>query len=55
MYIINNNDPNVDPCGIPQLTSLSSELKPLIVTNCILFLRQEENQLFALPLTPQYF
>ena len=39
MYIRNNNGPNIDPWGTPQLISLSSELKPLIVTNCVLFLR----------------
>ena len=52
MYIRNSNGPNIDPWGTPQLISLSSELKPLIVTNCVLFLRSEEKQLFALPLTP---
>ena len=30
MYIRNNNGPNIDPWGTPQLISLSSELKPLI-------------------------
>ena len=43
MYIRNSNGPNIDLWGTPQLISLSSELKPLIVTNCILFLRLEEN------------
>ena len=52
MYIRMNNGPNVDPLGTPQLVCLRSELKPLTVRNCILFLRQEENQLFAFPLTP---
>ena len=51
--VYKNNGPNIDPWGTPQLISLSSELKPLIVTNCVLFLRQEENQFIALPLTPQ--
>lgn len=31
---------------------LRSQLKPLIVTNYVLILRYEENQLFTLPLTP---
>ena len=39
MYIRNNNDPSIDPWGTPQLISLSSELKPLLVTNFVLFLR----------------
>ena len=38
MYIRNNNGPNIDPWGTPQLISLRSELKPLIVANCVLFL-----------------
>ena len=50
MYMRNNNRPNIDSWGIPQLIYLKSELKRLIVTNCVLFLRYEENQLFALPL-----
>ena len=53
MHIRNNNGPNIEPLGTIQLIYLSSELKPLIVTNCVLFLRQEENQFIALPLTPQ--
>ena len=52
MYIRNNNGPYIDPWGTPQLISLSFELKPLIVTKCVLFVRSEENQLFALSLTP---
>ena len=52
MYIRNNNDPNIDPWETPQLTYLRSELKSLIVTNCVLFLRYEEIQLFALTVTP---
>ena len=52
MYIRNSNGPNIDHWGTPQLIFLSSELKTLKVTNCVLFLRSEENQLFAFPLTP---
>ena len=54
MYIRNKNEPIIDPSGTPQLLSLNSELKLVIVTNCVLFLRYEENQLFLLPLTPCY-
>ena len=50
MYMRNNDRPNIDSWAIPQLIYLRSELKPLIVTNCVLFLRYEENQLFASPL-----
>ena len=39
IYIRNNNGPNIDPWGTPQLISLHFELKPLIVTNYVLFLR----------------
>ena len=39
MYIRNKNGPNIDHWGTTQSISLSSELKPLIVTNCALFLR----------------
>ena len=39
MYIRNSNGPNIDSWGTAQLISLSSELKPLKVTNCVLFLR----------------
>ena len=35
MHIRNNNGPNIDPWGTPQLISLSSELKPLKVTNYV--------------------
>ena len=52
MHISYNNGPNIDPWGAPQLIYLSSELEPLIVTTYVLFLRLEEKQLFALPLTP---
>ena len=44
MYIRNNNGPNIDLWGSPKLISLRSELKPLIVTKYVLFLRYEENQ-----------
>ena len=39
MYVRNNNGPDIDPWGTTQLIFLSSELKPLIVTNCVFFLR----------------
>ena len=39
MYIRNNNGPNIDPWVILQLIFLSSELKPLILTNYVLLLR----------------
>ena len=39
MYVRNHNGPNIDRWGTPQLISLSSELKPLIVINCVLLLR----------------
>ena len=52
MYIRNNNGPNNDPWGTPRSISLRSEFKPLIVGNCVLFLRYEEKQLLVIPLTP---
>ena len=39
MYIRNNNGPNIDPWVTLQLIFLSSELKPLILTNYVLLLR----------------
>ena len=37
MYIRNNDAPNADPWGTPQLTSLSSELKLLSDKLCSVF------------------
>lgn len=45
MYIRKNYAPDIDTWEIPQLISLRSELKPLIVMNCVLFLRYEGNYL----------
>ena len=41
-----------DPCGTPYLGLCMSESKPFIEINCILFDKQEENQLLARSLIP---
>ena len=47
MHIRNNNGPNNGPWGTIQSIYLRSELKSLIVTKCVLFLRYEENQIIC--------
>ena len=47
----NSNGPSIEPCGIPNCITTSSDIKPFIVTNCILLMRYDSNNLFAIPLS----
>ena len=52
MYNRHSNGAKTEPCGTPQVTKLNSDVSFPIETNCFLFARYEENQLYASPLTP---
>ena len=52
IYIKNNREPKIDPCGMPQVISFLEEVSSFIVTVWLLWDSYEENQELALPLMP---
>ena len=52
MYTRNNKVSDVEPCGVPQVTRFVMEQWPSKENYCVLFFREELNQLLANPCIP---
>ena len=44
--------PKTDHCGTPYFTSVLPDSDLFMLVNCILSLKNKQNQLFAIPLIP---